>query len=244
MKYFQSSSYPIELVLSENLDKRYHMHNHAKHWVLATVISGSVTVEISGNRKECINGDYFIVPPYVPHALSLNKEARILSLCVQKDYFEKCDLAELKDIVQVYIDELCERNIISQVFGKKFVCLLGKMYEVKSNKGSINEEIEKIADLMIYNPEAILSLDELAERVHLNKYRFIKKFKKEIGIPPHQFHIQSRIRRGQKLLRGKITILDVSLEMGFYDQSHFDRAFQKFVGISPIEYVESNEMLA
>lgn len=87
------------------------------------VIWGNVVVEISGNRKECFCGDYFIIPPYIPHALSINKEARVLSLCVQKDFLKQHELTEVKDIVQTYIKELCKRTVISHEYGKRFVGL-------------------------------------------------------------------------------------------------------------------------
>lgn len=245
MKYFQSSRYPIELVLSENIDKEYHTHNHANHWVLTMVIWGNVVVEISGNKKTCWGGDYFIIPPYIPHAMSINKEARILSLCVQKDFLIQHEVNEIKDIVQMYIEELCMRTVISDEYGKRFMDLLGDLYEMKNRtEESSDKDIKEIASLMLCNPETVLTLDELAETVHLNKYQFIKNFKREIGISPHQFHIQSRVRRAQKLLKDKKAILDVSVEMGFYDQSHFNKTFRRIVGVTPIEYVDSYEMLA
>lgn len=245
MKYFQSSRYPLELVLSENIEKKYHTHNHANHWVLTMVISGNISVEIAGDRKVCACGDCFIVPPYIPHALSITKDSKILSLCVQSEFFKQSDLIEMKAVVGECIDELCERNVVTSDLGKIFVECLEYMYEMKKgNRERATGDIEEIATMMIYNPEMIVSLDELAEKVHLNKYQLIKNFKRAIGMSPHQFHIQSRVRRAQKLLRGKTTILDVSMEMGFYDQSHFDKTFRKIVGVTPIEYVDSNEILA
>lgn len=192
-------------MLSEDIEKQYHTHNHVNHWVLTMVISGNISVQIAGDRKVCACGDYFIVPPYIPNALSITKDAKLLSLCVQSDFFKQSNLSEMKSVVGAYIEE--------------------------------------IATMMIYNPETIISLDEMAEKVHLNKYQLLKNFKRAIGISPHQFHIQNRVRRAQKLLIGKTTILDISIEMGFYDQSHFDKTFRKIVGVTPIEYVDSYEML-
>lgn len=245
MKYFQSSRYPLELVLSENIEKQYHTHNHVSHWVLTMVISGNISAQIAGDRKVCACGDYFIVPPYIPHALSITKDAKILSLCVQSDFFKQSNLSEMKSVVGAYIDELCERNVVTNDLGQIFVGYLEHMHEMKKcNRERGTGDIEEIATMMIYNPEMILSLDELAEKVHLNKYQLLKNFKRTIGISPHQFHIQNRVRKAQKLLIGKTTILDVSIEMGFYDQSHFNKTFRKIVGVTPIEYVDSYEMLA
>lgn len=245
MKYFQSSRYPLELVLSENLEKHYHTHNHVNHWILTMIISGNVCVEIEGETKVYTSGDYFIVAPYMPHALSITKDAKMLSLCVQSDYFIQSELLEIQSVVGAYIDELCELHLIPNHLGRIFVSSLENMHAMKKCKRKSGDyDIEEIATMMVDNPETIVSLEELSERIHVDKYQFIKKFKKAIGISPHQFHIQNKIRRAQKLLKGSTTVLDVSVEMGFYDQSHFDKTFRKIVGIAPMEYVDSNEILA
>ncbi len=42
MKYFHSSQYPIEFVLSENINKDFSSHNHANHSIISLCIKGSV----------------------------------------------------------------------------------------------------------------------------------------------------------------------------------------------------------
>lgn len=63
------------------------------------------------------------------------------------------------------------------------------------------------------------------------------------GMMPHQFCIQNRIRKSQGLLDGEKTISRIAAEMGFYDQSHFDKVFQRIVGISPSEYICSKKQI-
>ncbi len=113
MRYFQSDGYPIELILSENLDKEYCMHNHVNHWILSIVMSGSVLIHIREEKRQCGSGDYYILPPYTPHALSLNKHARMLSLCIEREYFSKqCHLvSKEKDIVQATQDKIYILNL-------------------------------------------------------------------------------------------------------------------------------------
>ena len=66
-----------------------------------------------------------------------------------------------------------------------------------------------------------LSVETLAADIYVSKYYFIRKFRNSIGMTPHQFCIQNRIRKSQRLLDGKKTISGIAAEMGFYDQSHF-----------------------
>ena len=43
MKYFRSDQYPIEFVLSENINKEFSSHNHANHYIISLCIKGRVT---------------------------------------------------------------------------------------------------------------------------------------------------------------------------------------------------------
>ncbi|MDE6903489.1 MAG: AraC family transcriptional regulator [Lachnospiraceae bacterium] len=74
---------------------------------------------------------------------------------------------------------------------------------------------------MMQTPEQELSIETLAADIFVNKYYLIRK--------------------SQGLLDEEKAISRIAAEMGFYDQSHFDKAFQRIVGISPSEYVHSKK---
>ena len=244
MRYFQLDGHPIELILSENLDKEYCTHNHANHWVLSMVLSGSVFIHIREEKRHCCSGDYYILPPYTPHALSLNKHARILSVCVEKEYFNKCNFGQLEREVCRYVGELSHRYDIPEEYAKHFNDLTGELYRRQAAyDNEVSEEMKEIALMMAAHPEEEYPLDEISKMVHLNKYQVIKDFKRSVGLSPHQFLLQNRVRKAQRLLSTQETVLDTSIKMGFYDQSHFDKTFQKIVGLSPTEYLNAKELL-
>ncbi len=37
MRYYQCDKYPIEFVVSENIDKHFDSHNHVGHYVISVV---------------------------------------------------------------------------------------------------------------------------------------------------------------------------------------------------------------
>ncbi|MBR4325518.1 MAG: helix-turn-helix domain-containing protein, partial [Bacteroidales bacterium] len=71
----------------------------------------------------------------------------------------------------------------------------------------------------------------------------IRKFKSKIGITPHQFLIQVRVRNAQKDIAAGGRLIDAAIDNGFYDSSHFDKCFQKIVGIPPSEYSKKTRQI-
>ncbi len=51
----------------------------------------------------------------------------------------------------------------------------------------------------------------MAQNTFISKYHFIRNFKTEIGLTPHQFQIQNRIRKAQRLIHKTETIAEVEI---------------------------------
>ncbi len=92
-------------------------------------------------------------------------------------------------------------------------------------------------------PEHRYNLDDMAALMFTSKYSLIRTFKAEVGLTPHQFQIQNRIRRGQRLLESSAAAAEAALAAGFCDQSHFTRQFKRVVGLTPAEYARSCRVL-
>ena len=83
MRYYQCDKYPIEFVLSENIDKHFGSHNHVGHYVISVVMQGTVAVCLENREVVCHRGDVFIIPPYAMHSVCQGRDARLLSMCTQ-----------------------------------------------------------------------------------------------------------------------------------------------------------------
>ncbi len=83
------------------------------------------------------------------------------------------------------------------------------------------------------HPETDLSLVELADAAGLSPWHFLRQFKAVVGIPPHAYLIQVRLRKAKTLLLAGHTPAAVSLQCGFTDQSHFTRHFKQSLGLTP-----------
>jgi AraC-like DNA-binding protein len=83
-----------------------------------------------------------------------------------------------------------------------------------------------------------LSLRELASVAQLNPSYLVRAFRKEVGLPPHEFLTQVRIDAAKKLLSEGRPIVDVALDAGFADQSHFTNRFKRLVGLTPKQFAQ------
>lgn len=85
-------------------------------------------------------------------------------------------------------------------------------------------------------PERNVSLDELAGAAGIGKFRLIRLFRDQTGLPPHALQVAHRVRAARRLLEAGDTISEAAVAAGFADQSHLHRHFQRSLGVTPAEY--------
>lgn len=230
--------------MSENIDKNFASHNHVGHYVISMVMQGTVAVCLENRKVMCYRGDMFIIPPYVTHSVCQGKDACLLSMCVGTAFIEETDLETAEGIVQALLREAMEQDIFRREQREKLLASVRTVYRLRDNgRKEMDAGIKILADKITSHPEQKLPIETLAADIFVSKYYLIRKFKSSIGMTPHQFCIQNRIRKSQGMLDEEKTISRIAAEMGFYDQSHFDKAFQRIVGISPSEYVYSRKQI-
>ena len=244
MQYYQHDKYPIEFVLSENIDKHFTSHNHVRHYVISMVMQGAVTVYLENREMVCHRGDVFIIPPYTVHSVRQTKDTKLLSMCIGTTFIEEANLETVEVIVQDLLRDAVERGIFGNEQSGKLLDSLRTVYLLRyKDRKEMDADIKTLTDKITSHPERDMSIETLATDIYVSKYYLIRKFKNCIGMTPHQFCIQNRIRKSQGLLDAERTVGEISAEMGFYDQSHFDKAFRKIVGISPSEYICSKNIM-
>lgn len=79
----------------------------------------------------------------------------------------------------------------------------------------------------------------IADVSGLSPYHLIRSFKQAYGQTPHAFQLDQRINRAKQLLKRGHAIVEVAHELGFADQSHFQRNFMKRHAVTPRVYQRS-----
>jgi AraC family transcriptional regulator len=79
-----------------------------------------------------------------------------------------------------------------------------------------------------------ISLAEVVKIAKLSQSQFARAFRDSTGMPPYQYILQARIQRAQQMLEiANFSISEVTTSVGLADQSHFTKAFLRFVGATP-----------
>lgn len=101
-------------------------------------------------------------------------------------------------------------------------------------------QLRRVTDYIEANCAGSIRLQELATLVDLSQSYFSHAFKASTGLPPHQWQMQARVRKGQDLLLGGDRPLnEIAVEAGFSDQAHFTRVFRRVVGETPAAWRRS-----
>ena len=92
-------------------------------------------------------------------------------------------------------------------------------------------------DLLREQPEVSPSIDQVARRVQMSPFHFIRRFEALFGVTPHQFRIQSRLDLAKRLLAaGDRSVTDVCMEVGCSSLGSFSALFRDRVGETPSAY--------
>jgi AraC-like DNA-binding protein len=122
-----------------------------------------------------------------------------------------------------------------------FLCDLvirhGDFQPASSDAAPRKNAVARACEFIRANHAGNIPLDQLAQVACLSPFHFQRAFVTAMGISPHDYQVQCRIRKARELLHEGHGITDAALETGFADQSHFTRCFKRLMGTSPGRYV-------
>ncbi len=119
---------------------------------------------------------------------------------------------------------------------------LAALEEIIGRVSAIKRELENplnsnVVNFLEENYHRNLSLEDLANHFEMSIYQVGRVVKEITNSTFSEYLTHLRIERAKELLKERrLTVKEISWEVGFNSQHYFSRVFKKYVGLTPSEY--------
>lgn len=152
--------------------------------------------------------------------------------------------AALKQIMELWESrtENCQVKMMSlllDVIYRLFDKHIGKSFTERdaAQLGMTWNKLQEVREYLDNNYESRISLEQMAEFAGMSKGYFCTKFKQNTGKSFVDYLNLLRIEKATVALSSSdLSIIDISLSVGFEDVNYFCRVFRRYMGISPSGY--------
>lgn len=145
--------------------------------------------------------------------------------------FSDDEVALFKQLLHYFHSEGIKKELIT--YGT-FALLFSKFFKSSTK---INPAIRKFEPVLNYINENItknITLEELADIIHMNKVYFATSFQKTFKTTPIKYVIEKKILYAQELLaKENYSIKEIAYKLGYSNEYYFSSAFKHSMGISP-----------
>ena len=119
---------------------------------------------------------------------------------------------------------------------KRIECL--KKYLLKKIESKPKKDFVAIVNELYRNPNE-QNVIKIAEKLGYNERQLFRVFKKNYGVSPKVLLNIVRLHLCLTLLLEQdINLVDIAMQCGFYDQSHFIKEIKRYTGISPLKLMQ------
>jgi len=106
-------------------------------------------------------------------------------------------------------------------------------------------KLDALLDLIDARLGEPLRLNDLAEHVGVSRAHFARRFRALTGVSPHHYLILRRVEKAKQLLREtSASMVQIALDVGFSNQSHFTQMFHATTGQTPSQYRRAEQGVA
>lgn len=236
--------------------------------ILIYCTNGKGWLEINEQKVNIQAGEVFVIPAGTPHSYGAEEENpwtiywfhfvgqdadQVVSAIMDKNaiikpvqvgfsdernaLFKQISLTFLKGYSAT---NLLQANLSLPYYLSSFIQPENFLSESNINN-SMNISDRAIA-FMQKNLSNTITLENIAQTVHLSVSFFSRKFKQETGYAPIEYFNHLRIQKACQLLHfSQLRINEVASKIGIEDPFYFSRLFKQQMGISPVDYRKSGK---
>lgn len=194
---------------------------YASDWVGASRLFEQVWEEVKGSKLDAdLKKAYLIEFLFNVHQTLNTNELDCMTV--------------IKDIL-----DCVNADTLGVVFHRAADAILLESMNWRSNMGTIVKTTKQFLD---HNYHKDLSLNDVADVVHVSPSYLSRVFSRELGVPFKKYLIDLRLDQAKRLLLSTNKLIgEVALAVGYQDTSYFCRIFKQREGCSPNQFRAQNK---
>lgn len=240
------------------------MHKHPDFIEIVLVCSGRAKFFVGGRQVEVKEGDVIIYNSGVIHDEISGPNIKLATYCaaigqlalpgLNKNTFihdkqhpvfaTGGQFAALREIFALMFDQLSQKAPSCEVVAHHLMqALLAIVWEIVHTGEAASQPIDdeplaqRIRSYLDQHYAENISLQELANALHVSTFYLAHIFKAAYGYSPMQYILRRRIGEAQTLLIStNLSVTAVADRVGYDNPSHFNQLFTKNVGQPPLKY--------
>jgi len=257
VKYYQSQYDGIQLIQAHYHEFAFQRHYHLD-FHLGLICQGSQDFVYKGTQHHAQQGQLVIIPPDELHdghtKLNQGYQTKVFSIDPNwfHDHLDRPTLATTPHFQQLIVDDpelfsrLCflhhqliygdHSQLTQDCLPLETFGLIVDRYatgETKVSPSLGRRSVSQLRDYIYANLDQPIRLDELAALCDLSPSQFQRQFKAKMAMPPYAWLSRLRMEQALHLLLQGKSSTQVAMQVGFYDQAHFVKAFKTCYGITP-----------
>ena len=233
------------------------------HYLIHLVLSGRGAYKVNGETWNLQAGDLFLVKPsqlvlYSADAdepweycwvgfngACANKLVAQLPFTDLAPIHHARDAAALRHALElIYQARGLEPQDEASMVGYLYLFIAALMREsLEAEAHATSSSSQYVLNAIKYiqfNYSHDISINDVAKSVGVSRSHLYRVFMSNVGKSPIDYLTEYRINEACNLLRtSSLSIAEVAISVGFFDQFYFSRVFKKTVGIPPSKYVSA-----
>lgn len=264
-KIWRPSGLDAEFLRGNFIKYKYEYHSHDTA-CLALITRGAIAIRMRGKELVARRGDVYAIDPDEPHAGTAldaggwslrtmyvdtatlfrtltDGDASLKSLVLRGPIIRDRQLAKtfsrLHKCSEDNVSPLAQEGTAIE-FAQHLFRSHVEIDMPASRVGNESSSVSKAKELMTTRVGENFSLAEIASATGLPPYRLYRAFQREVGMTPHEFQRQARIRFATSLIRRGEPLAEIAAASGFTDQAHLTRSFSCRLAVTPGVYRDAH----
>jgi AraC family transcriptional regulator len=247
-RWRRAGAFELEQWIADRPGDRMQPHGHAEAHVMYVMGDGYITCargEPARNRTHLIYN-----PPGTYHRDRLTRPGRFFTLTLSKH-----QTALLNDLALPAVPSQSDAALAHRLVGKLVrACadwepdsaldaetlafeLLGAIAAPRSKERAAPRWLTRVLDMLEADTGGGLTLAALSRAANVHPVHLTRTFRAFHGCTPGEYLRGKRLERAATLLAAtRAPLVDIAIRCGFADQSHFNRQFQRAIGVTPAAY--------